>query len=557
VADNKKSFLLKNFLSYLFQFLTLIFCFSQILFSAPHISGKYIPGQPKDKVKILPDVSHLRFRGAPAIEIAKTLGVVGTKKVAVIIVDFPDVSFSSGWHNQANTTFSELKKYYSEVSYNKLSLEITFFYKNGFSTATLTADVTPYTMPKLMSYYGQDTYDSLSKLVIDAINATNTGVNAGLVTKSSFNYVMVLHAGNGNESTSDDNDIWSVYVDWNGAVNGFTDGTIVPESEKNASPVGVTCHEFGHQLGLPDLYYQYGTSQYSRVGKWCLMDYGTWLGNPQGSSPSHLSAWCKQYLGWAEVVEISSTVRNYSLPYCQSVSTGFIKIPILTSDDPQKEYFLLEYRKKMSSGYDSALPGEGVLIWRVDDTIASDPERLKKNDINSGVPHYGIDLVEADKTSAGDNYGDSGDPFPGSRNITNFYVSDYNITAYNGTSFPLSIKNISVTNSVSTFDILYELNLQQVAQGELVIGNNYTYAGRLMLIGFNLSKEDDVEINVYDLSGRIVKTFKKQTYPSGKNQIMWYGTDDDGKLLSPGLYFITLKTSSERKIEKFVIKRPQ
>ncbi len=426
----------------------LLVFFYSFLYSVPHISGKYVKGQPKDKVKQLPDVSHLRKKAAPAIEIAKTLSTVGTKKVAVTIVDFEDQQFSPGWVDQVNLTFTKLKQYYSEVSYNKLNLEITFFY-NGGSTGTLTGNETAYRMDYNMGYYGRDTEDSLAQLVKDALTAAG-----GAVKKPDYDYVMVLHAGYGNESTSNPSDIWSVYIDWNGPVYGFTDGTIVPEKEQGASPVGVVCHEFAHQLGLPDLYYNEDTGQKSVVGKWCLMDYGVWLSSPgslQGSSPAHLSAWCKYFLGWIDVEVVSSTKKNVQLPYIES-SSNVVRVPIITATDPDNEYFLLEYRKK--TGFDIALPNSGLLIWRIDDNIASNPTRLKNNDINSGVPHYGVDLIEADGTSAGDNYGDAGDPFPGSEDKITFVPREYGVFAYNGNPINIIITNITQPNDVINFDIV-------------------------------------------------------------------------------------------------------
>lgn len=430
----------RNRKKFFFFFTFLLFHFLTFLYSAPHISGK--KGEPKVKPKVLPDVSYLRIKGAPRKEIAKALGAIGTKKVAVIIVDFPDQQFSPGWATQANQTFSQFKNYYNEVSYGQLQLDITFFYDGG-STKNLSGNEIPYRMPRLMSYYGQDTNSSLAQLVKDAITATG-----GAVYKIFYDYVMVLHAGYGNESTNNKDDIWSVYIDWDDAVNGFNDGTIVPEKELGASPVGVTCHEFAHQLGLPDLYYED-----TIVGKWCLMDYGVWCGDPQGSQPAHLSAWCKQFLGWAELQTVSSTLKNVQLHYVETISTAVIKIPIITATDPNKEYFLLEYRKKIN--FDSDLPGEGLLVWRIDDNIASSPERIKNNNINSGIPHYGVDLIEADRTSAGgNNQGDAGDPFPGSKNVTTFFPQEYNITAYNGNPINILLTNIAKNTQNVYFDII-------------------------------------------------------------------------------------------------------
>jgi len=535
----------RNFIFFAF----ILFCFFTFtpVIPAPHISGKFIKGQPKDKVKLLPDVSHLRRKGAPAIEIAKEIESVGTKKIAVIVVDFPDKQFTE--LAQANTTFQKLKEYYYEVSYGELKLDITFFY-NGGSTKTLTGNETPYRMTLYMSYYGQNTNDTLAKLVKDAISATG-----GAVYKGFYDYVMVLHAGYGAESMRDPSSyIWSVYVNWtDGAVNGFSDGTIVPEAEYNASPVGVTCHEFGHQLGLPDLYDTSVLGGKSVVGIWCLMDYGCWAGYPPGSQPAHLSAWCKKVLYWLDVDIVSTTTKNYSLPYVET-SSQVVKLKILTADNPENEYFLLEYRKK--TNFDSSLPGEGLLIWLIDDSIASNDNRLKNNNINSGYPHLGVDLIEADKTSAGGNLGDSGDPFPGSSNVTSFIPQDYNIQAYNGSPILTYVSINSTNENFANFDILYEeLKIKELAKGEVKIGNNYTYSGRLMLIGFNLPEASDVEVLVYNLYGRLVKNFGKNYYQAGENNIQWIVKDENNEDLSPGLYFVVVKGNNIHKVEKFIIKK--
>src|SRR2546426_4775425 len=62
------------------------------------------------------------------------------------------------------------------------------------------------------------------------------------------------------------------------------------------SPLGVSVHEFGHDLGLPDLY----DTDYSSdgAGIWDVMSEGAWNGAPRGSSPAMFSAWSKIRLGW-------------------------------------------------------------------------------------------------------------------------------------------------------------------------------------------------------------------------------------------------------------------
>lgn len=70
--------------------------------------------------------------------------------------------------------------------------------------------------------------------------------------------------------------------------------TIQPEN----GGVGVFAHEFGHDLGLPDLYDYYGENG---TGFWTLMSSGSWMNDGLddiGSKPSHMGAWEKFQLGW-------------------------------------------------------------------------------------------------------------------------------------------------------------------------------------------------------------------------------------------------------------------
>jgi immune inhibitor A len=71
--------------------------------------------------------------------------------------------------------------------------------------------------------------------------------------------------------------------------------TIQPEN----GGVGVFTHEFGHDLGLPDLYDTSGGE--NGTGFWTLMSSGSWMGDGTvdiGSMASHMGAWEKFELGW-------------------------------------------------------------------------------------------------------------------------------------------------------------------------------------------------------------------------------------------------------------------
>ncbi|HTX88386.1 MAG TPA: T9SS type A sorting domain-containing protein, partial [Bacteroidales bacterium] len=67
----------------------------------------------------------------------------------------------------------------------------------------------------------------------------------------------------------------------------------------------------------------------------------------------------------------------------------------------------------------------------------------------------------------------------------------------------------------------------------------------LCTIVFLINKYEDVDISIYDLMGRILKTLKKKYYPKGDNY-----EQIDLTNFSPGTYWLTLKTSEEKLFTK-------
>ena len=70
------------------------------------------------------------------------------------------------------------------------------------------------------------------------------------------------------------------------------------------SGVGVFAHEYGHDLGLPDLY-DTASGGDSDVDFWDLMSSGSHSGPIFQSMPTHMGLWDKWVLGWADPVQIS------------------------------------------------------------------------------------------------------------------------------------------------------------------------------------------------------------------------------------------------------------
>lgn len=131
---------------------------------------------------------------------------------------------------------------------------------------------------------------------------------------------------------------------------------ICPEGGDRMENISVFCHEFGHMLGLPDLYARPENPGSEGLGVWCCMS--NQLGNGR---PQHFSAWPKEQLGWLKPAVIDPTVKQkLILAPVEDSPKDCLKVLIKPDGS---EYLLLENRRK--KGFDQELPAEGLLIWRV------------------------------------------------------------------------------------------------------------------------------------------------------------------------------------------------
>lgn len=175
--------------------------------------------------------------------------------------------------------------------------------------------------------------------------------------------------------------------------------------------IGVYCHEFGHALGLPDLYdtSTLGGGLNSGTGNWSLMgtgSYGTDGLSPE--FPAHLGAWPLRWLGWRESVRPTHDSLIVQAPLAE----GAPIVEFWFQGESNPEYFLIENRQRLS--FDRNLPSEGLIVYQIDETVMT-PVAVAANRVNAGLSP-GLRLVEADGLGdipIGRNRGDSHDPFPG------------------------------------------------------------------------------------------------------------------------------------------------
>ena len=217
-------------------------------------------------------------------------------------------------------------------------------------------------------------------------------------------------------------------------------------------PIGVYAHEFGHILGLPDLYDRDNSNGGSEgIGHWCLMASGSWQGWG-GDTPAHMSSWCKSEMGWLEPVVLSSDEISLNIP---QVETNPYAVKIWEDDYFWSRYFLVENRQPV--GFDSDLEGPGLIIYHVDENRRYGSYRFSSGPANDDETHKLVDVEEADGLDDMDNEvnrGDAGDPFPGTSNNFTFNDNSYpSASRYDNNETGIAVFNISSSDSLMTADV--------------------------------------------------------------------------------------------------------
>ena len=387
---------------------------------------------------------------------------VDTIRVVVLLVDFSDhpydgqqlagtpadfdsILFSSGYHNPTGS----MTDFYLENSYGNFYIQGDIF---GWYRMPLTYATYAGTASGL-----QTTGINAQDLVDDALDAADADVN---FSNYDFNGdlkcdgVILIHSGPGAEITGSTGDIWS--HKWNIKNPRVLDAVQVYNYNMNPeeygtgggaqlSPIGVFCHEYGHFLGLPDLYdTDQNHTNSEGLGRWSLMASGNYNGNSK--TPAHFDPWCKDQIGFLTLIEPTDNLYNVSIP---AVEYSPVAYKLRNSISGSSEFFVVENRQK--KGFDSQLPASGLLIYHVDETRSS----------NTDFTRYKVGLEQADGLNqlalAGSN-GDGGDPYPGSTNNREFHqYSLPNSYLYNGFESEMGVWNISNSDSIMTvdFDVAY------------------------------------------------------------------------------------------------------
>ncbi|MGB3478210.1 MAG: M6 family metalloprotease domain-containing protein [bacterium] len=500
---------------------------------------------------------------------------VGERKALILLIDFNDnpytyeaIEFDSLIYGDNQNS---LRDYYTEVSYGKF-------------TISKDSDISQWVRaPNDYSYYIGDSFgiypgnypNNVQGIVIAACSLADPFIDFSNYDQDGdgiVDAIFIVHAGPGAEETGNIHYVWSHQWQLSNTSSGcpgpyHTDEgvdidqySMEPERFETVTgriTVGVFAHEFGHVLGLPDLYDR-DHSTYG-IGWFGIMAAGSWgdangQGLP-GEYPTHFCVWSKYQLGFVSPVEIGRHgISKLEHEWVANAADNAVAYRLL--DDPNGpdwdwsggtgEYFLVENR--FCTGFDKSLPGDGLLILHCDDS--------QNHNDNEDHPLVGI--------MQGDGDGD-------------FLLPDWGVGedlwknasyGFGDTSKPASFDYDGNPTGVRIYDI-GEAGSAMIASfwvTPVFLGRVYSYPnpyrvdnepswGKKIIITYVPSdtvelgnQHPQFKVTLYNIAGERIRLLDAEPHEINRftRQAFWDLKNDKGKDIVSGMYLYVIETHGEK-----------
>ncbi len=343
----------------------------------------------------------------------------------------------------ANFKDSEMKSGHTKATFDELCNSLNCTVNSGYPSAgQYFADQSngayrpqfdvfgPVDLSRNVSYYGTDNPGEDEG---DDQHATDAVVEACILANQQFtinwadydsnndgkvDFVYVIYAGKGQADGGAATTIWPhnwdvtsaisygycTYTNAQRTLGGKKIDNYAMSSELSGSAlggIGTLCHEFGHVMGLPDLYDTSYGSVYEgnkTPNDWNIMDGGSY--NADGHCPPNYDPWEKDFFGWHTPINLGSEGQNLTL-YANGTE-NYQAYQINASGkyvDPTTSGLRYYIENRQAVGWDEPLTGHGMLIWKVNFNASAWENNAPNNSSTSGAPLYTI--VSASGTKIG------------------------------------------------------------------------------------------------------------------------------------------------------------
>ncbi|MBK3519649.1 M6 family metalloprotease domain-containing protein [Carboxylicivirga marina] len=358
-------------------------------------------------------------RQLKAMQLKPSVQSSGEINILLLLVEFSDIKHRSSkadiemlFNGESTADKASFKPFYKNASHELLNVNIDVL--EWYNCQAAHSDFSESKGMYLTGNLVRKAIDNAEEEGLDFSKYDNDG-------DGKADAIMVMHAGLGADHRGEEQYIWPHSWSLSSTVNKAVsyDGVTIDSyviacerrvynGENRAAGIGTFAHEFGHALGLPDMYD--GTGKSNGLGHWALMSAGSWLDG--GYQPSNFCAWSRCKLGWEEPVIINYTDKGaYKLSSMNKHQDQVLRINTKSDD----QYFLLENRQAELN--DIKQLGSGLAIYQ----ISKNKIALERG-INDNRDFPAIRMLEADfnKTSglyAAKDRGVAGDLFDGNNEM--------------------------------------------------------------------------------------------------------------------------------------------
>ena len=373
------------------------------------------------------------------------LGLQPNETWFVVVVDFPDFPATEAWgiDEAENLVTQSAVDYLDQLSGGTTEIDVIVHEEVVRATSNL-------------AVYGEDndardtdskgTFlpNQLATYVIEAIKDDVEWSEFDLDGNGEVDRLLILHSTKGQEENPSRTErIWSHFTHFEEPI-GVEDSLLayhytMASLQTGTSGVGTILHEMMHQMGAVDLYPVHDETSFQSwkgLGDWDIMASGNW--NGAGRWPALPTGASMELLDSPRIIDLDLTWPAGTSQPClgptitmEGTSEGgeILRVPLGTN-----EAVFIELRTDF--GYDSRLPGHGVLVTYQDQSVGD----IDDNEVNTNPNLPWLMVIEADGRQdlvSGANQGEASDAFT---NGSQFGANGVEIRTHDGVLVPWTAK---------------------------------------------------------------------------------------------------------------------